>query len=90
MPLGYYEEEDRSFVNHEILLNRDDMFYIFSDRFIDQKGDKNNKRFMSKFFKNLLLKIHDQPMPFLKEILETTIADWIGDNFQMDEYWLLE
>ena len=85
MPLGYYEEEDRSFVNHEILLNRGDMFYIFSDGFIDQKGGKNNKKFMSKYFKNLLLKIHDQPMPFQKEILETTIADWMGDNFQMDD-----
>ena len=40
---------------------------------------------MSKNFKNLLLKIHDQPMHDQKDILDNTLSDWMGDNSQMDD-----
>ena len=85
MPLGYYQGKDTSFTNHSIQLEMGDTFYLFSDGFIDQKGGKDNKKFMSKNFKNLLLKIHDQPMHEQKEILDKTLSDWIGDNSQMDD-----
>jgi serine phosphatase RsbU (regulator of sigma subunit) len=58
---------------------------MFSDGFIDQKGGPDNKRFMSKNFKNLLLGIHEQPMCDQKEILEKELTDWMGNNSQMDD-----
>ncbi len=82
MPLGYYQGKDRSFVNHDIQLEIGDTFYMFSDGFIDQKGGKEEKKFMSKNFKNLLLEIHDQSMHDQKEILDKTLSDWMGDNSQ--------
>ena len=85
MPLGYYQGKDTSFTNHSIQLEMGDTFYLFSDGFIDQKGGRDNKKFMSKNFKNLLLKIHDQPMHDQKEILDKTLKDWMGDNSQMDD-----
>jgi serine phosphatase RsbU (regulator of sigma subunit) len=85
MPIGYYHGKDKSFVNHDIQLEMGDTFYIFSDGFIDQKGGEANKKFMSKNFKNLLLEIHDQPLCDQKEILEKRLADWIGNNSQMDD-----
>jgi len=85
MPLGYYQGKDISFVNHDIQLNMGDTFYMFSDGFIDQKGGKDNKKFMSKNFKNLLLEIHDQPMYDQKDILDKTLLDWMGNNSQMDD-----
>ena len=85
MPLGYYQGRDKSFTNHSIRLEIGDTFYIFSDGFIDQKGGKDNKKFLSKNFKKLLLDIHDQPMPDQKGILDKTLTDWMGDNSQMDD-----
>ena len=85
MPLGYYQGKDRPFTNHEIDLEPGDTFYLFSDGFIDQKGGKDNKKYMSKEFRNLLLEIQDQPMPDQKGILDKTLADWMGDNSQMDD-----
>jgi serine phosphatase RsbU (regulator of sigma subunit) len=85
MPIGYYEGKDKSFVNHDIQLKIGDTFYLFSDGFIDQKGGKDNKKFRSKNFKNLLLKIHDQPMYDQKDILDKAILDWMGTKAQMDD-----
>jgi serine phosphatase RsbU (regulator of sigma subunit) len=85
MPLGYYQSKDRSFVNHDIQLEIGDAFYMFSDGFVDQKGGKDEKKFLSKNFKNLLLEIHDQPMHDQKDILEKTLSDWMGKNSQIDD-----
>jgi len=85
MPLGYYQGKDISFVNHDIQLDMGDSFYIFSDGYIDQKGGEENKKFMSKNFKKLLLEIHDQPMYDQKDILDKALLDWMGSNSQMDD-----
>jgi len=85
MPIGYYQGKDKTFTNLDIQLEIGDTFYIFSDGYIDQKGGKDNKKFMSKNFKNLLLEIHDQPMYDQKDILDKTLLDWMGDNSQMDD-----
>ena len=85
MPLGYYQGKDKTFINHEIPLEMGDTFYIFSDGFMDQKGGKDKKKYMSKNFKKLLLEIHEQPMYDQKEILSSTLDTWMGDSSQLDD-----
>jgi len=85
MPLGYYQGKDKPFTNHDIKLEIGDTFYIFSDGYMDQKGGPDNKKFMSKNFKNLLLEIHEQPMYDQKKILDKTLSDWMGNNSQIDD-----
>ena len=85
MPLGYYESKNKTFVNHDMQLETGDTFYMFSDGFIDQKGGKEGKKFLSKNFKNLLLEIQDRTIHDQKEILEKTLSDWMGDNSQIDD-----
>ena len=85
MPVGYYQGKHKTFTNNDIQLESGDVFYLFSDGFIDQKGGQNNKKYLSKNFKNLLLEIHEQPMNDQKRILDKTIADWMGDNSQIDD-----
>ena len=80
MPVGFYHGKDKTFTNHEIQLEMSDTFYIFSDGFMDQIGGKDNKKYMSKNFKNLLLEIHEQ-----KDILDKTLTDWMDGNPQMDD-----
>ena len=85
MPLGYYQGKFKSFTNKEIQLDYGDVLYLFSDGFIDQKSGKDSKKFMSKNFKKLLLKIHQEPMREQKKILDRTITDWMGDTSQIDD-----
>ncbi len=85
MPLGYHLGKDRAFSNHEIKLEIGDTFYIFSDGFIDQKGGPNQKKYMSKKFKNLLLEIHELPLFEQKNILEKTLSEYMGDQSQIDD-----
>jgi serine phosphatase RsbU (regulator of sigma subunit) len=85
MPLGYYHGKDRAFTHHDIQLEIGDTFYIFSDGFIDQKGGPEQKKFMSKKFKKLLLEIHDEPMFDQKNKLEQALRQWMGDQPQIDD-----
>ena len=85
MPLGYYQGKFKPFTNKNIQLEFGDVFYLFSDGYVDQKGGAEGKKFLSKNFKKLLLEIHEEPMQDQKQILEKTITDWMGDNSQIDD-----
>ena len=85
MPLGYYQGRFKSFTNNDIQLEFGDVLYLFSDGFVDQKGGEDGKKFLSKNFKKLLLEIHDEPMQDQKQILNSTITDWMSDTSQIDD-----
>jgi serine phosphatase RsbU (regulator of sigma subunit) len=85
MPVGYYPGRFKTFTNKDIQLEYGDVFYLFSDGFFDQKGGTEGKKFLSKNFKELLIKIHQEPMREQKNILDKTIKDWMGDNSQIDD-----
>ncbi len=85
MPLGYFQGRFKSFTNNDIRLEYGDVFYLFSDGFMDQKGGRDNRKFMSRKFKELLLKIHQEPMHEQKNFLDKTITEWMGDTFQIDD-----
>lgn len=85
MPLGYYPGRFKPFTNQDIHLEYGDVFYLFSDGFVDQKGGRDNKKFMRRKFKDLLIQIHQEPMQEQKSILERTMTDWMGDRSQIDD-----
>jgi len=89
MPLGYYAGKEKSFTNHETRLEIGDTFYLFSDGFVDQKGGKDNKKYMSVNFKKLLLDINEQPMFEQKRTLEKELAEWMGDHPQVDDIMII-
>ena len=89
MPVGYYPGRFKTFTNKDIQLEYGDVFYLFSDGFLDQKGGIEGKKFLSKNFKKLLLEIHTEPMNDQKNILDKTITDWMGDNSQIDDILVL-
>jgi serine phosphatase RsbU (regulator of sigma subunit) len=85
MPLGYYLGKDQPFTNHEIKLEIGDTFYLFSDGFVDQKGGMENRKFLSRNFKELLLGIYEISMYDQKEALDKKLMDWTGNNPQIDD-----
>jgi phosphoserine phosphatase RsbU/P len=85
-PIGAFLGEDlQKFTNHEFELKKGDIFYIFSDGYADQFGGPDGRKFMYKPFRELLMKIHKEPMERQKEILYETLTQWRGDEVQVDD-----
>jgi serine phosphatase RsbU (regulator of sigma subunit) len=71
--------------NHDIDLLEDDVFYLFSDGYVDQFGGDENKKFMYRRFRYLLLNIHSYPFNDQKAVLDENIKNWMGRNQQVDD-----
>ncbi len=86
-PVGGLQKEDkREFKMHTVDVTDPTTFYIFSDGFPDQFGGKHGKKFGTKYFKELLLEIHELPMAKQKEILEQKHMEWRGSTYnQLDD-----
>ncbi len=81
--------EDLPYTDHEIDLLEDDIFYIFSDGYVDQFGGSENKKFMYRRFRYLLLTIHNFPVNDQKAILDENIRTWMGVNEQVDDMMVI-
>jgi len=81
--------EGLSYLDHDIDLLDDDIFYIFSDGYVDQFGGSENKKFMYRRFRYLLMTIHNFPVNDQKAILEENIKSWMGNNEQVDDMMVI-
>ncbi len=81
--------EGEEYHNHEIEIMEDDIFYLFSDGYADQFGGNENKKFMYRRFRYLLLTIHSFPVKDQKAILEDNFRTWIGLNDQVDDIMVI-
>jgi serine phosphatase RsbU (regulator of sigma subunit) len=77
------------FRNNEMDLLEDDMLYLFSDGYVDQFGGEENKKFMYRRFRYLLMNIHSFPLADQKAILEDNIVTWKGNNPQVDDILII-
>jgi serine phosphatase RsbU (regulator of sigma subunit) len=85
-PIGaFVDGQEQLFANNEIKLVDGDMIYMFSDGYADQFGGPENKKFFTKRFEQLLFDIHNEPLEQQKEILKTTLYDYMGNNDQVDD-----
>lgn len=87
-PLAIYERE-RAFTLHNFDLIPNDCIYLFTDGYADQFGGFDGKKFMSKNFKDLVLKIYNLPMKMQKLELEKSFKDWRKNMEQMDDLLIM-
>lgn len=85
MPIGIYDDEELSFKNEELNFKENDIIYMFSDGYVDQLGGPNRKTFRSRYFKQLLVNIHQKPLLEQKTILEKKFEEWKRDIEQIDD-----
>ncbi len=85
MPIGIHTRAGEPFTRHNLDLKKGDMLYTFSDGYPDQFGGPNQKKFMIKKFKALLADINTKSMEEQKNILESTLADWMAETSQVDD-----
>jgi len=75
-PVGVHKFMDE-FTNHEVMLNKGDRLYMFSDGFADQFGGPNGKKFnMHKAFRKLIIQTSNLPMKEQGKALEETFDSW--------------
>ena len=70
-------------------LQKDDMLYLFSDGFPDQKGGPDKKKFFYQPFKELLISISQLPVNEQKQKLDETITTWMGEGEQEDDILIM-
>jgi serine phosphatase RsbU (regulator of sigma subunit)/tetratricopeptide (TPR) repeat protein len=81
--------DTQTYTTHEVPLDADTYFYIFSDGFQDQFGGPQNKKFMNKRLRQLLHDLHPRPMPEQEKLLRKALADWQGQEKQLDDILLM-
>lgn len=79
------EIDEKQYRSHTIECQSGDMFYMFSDGFVDQFGGPEFKKFKHRRFKQLLLYIHKLPAKDQKAMLVRRFAEWKGTNDQTDD-----
>ncbi|HOS83566.1 MAG TPA: YfiR/HmsC family protein [Bacteroidales bacterium] len=85
MPVGLSEKAHEQFSITSHALQSGDSLYMFSDGYVDQFGGPQNRKFMSKQFKELICSIQHESMESQKEILDRTIETWRGNTKQIDD-----
>jgi serine phosphatase RsbU (regulator of sigma subunit) len=85
MPVGVHIDESKKFRQHIFNYQKGDVFYTFSDGYMDQTGGNLNRKFMRKNLLSLLTDIHQKPMIEQKEILDNNLTEWRGKNDQVDD-----
>lgn len=73
------------FTEEVIDIQQGDVFYMFTDGFADQFGEAQNKKYMSKRFKDMLVNIHQQGMESQKATLQKDLKIWKGNLEQTDD-----
>lgn len=91
MPIGIFVKQfDKPFTNHKIQLHKGDVFYLFTDGYVDQFGGPKGRKFLFKHFKSLLQEISSKPLSKQKVILNDTIENWKGEDYrQIDDILIL-
>jgi len=85
-PIGaFVGEQLTNFQDHEIAIQKGDMIYIFSDGYADQFGGPDNKKFMKRRFKDLLLNLSNLPVNNQRDELETAFNNWRSIHEQVDD-----
>lgn len=76
MPIGLSVEKNFVYTNHTIIIDKPTMIYLTSDGYQDQFGGVNNRRFMKKQLRELLLSIAKQDMLTQEKVVTNTIIEW--------------
>ena len=83
-PVGIYVKE-RPFTQHQLQMERGDVFYIFSDGYQSQFGGESKEKMKSGRFKTALQSASSEAIDKQKDILETYLMNWKGALDQIDD-----
>ena len=83
--IGGFTDSNQHFETHELLLQKGDTFYVFSDGYADTFGGELGKKLTTKKFKDLLVQIQEKSMQEQEVFLDNYIENWRGNNELVDD-----
>jgi tetratricopeptide (TPR) repeat protein len=84
--IGFMEKSGSDhFTNQTFQLKKDDMIYLHTDGFPDQKGGPDKKKFFYQPFKELLVSISQLDMLIQKERLDVAHVQWMGEKMDQTD-----
>lgn len=87
--IGSYTREMKEFTNHELTLKRGDRLYLFTDGFPDQFGGPKGKKYKYQRFRELLHRIHQEPMHRQKWLLDEELESWSLGYPKVDDIMIM-
>ncbi|MFL5763489.1 MAG: PP2C family protein-serine/threonine phosphatase [Bacteroidia bacterium] len=87
--LGGLKTGEKIFDETKLNYEAGDMIYLFTDGYIDQFGGSENKKFMIKRLREMLLQIWQLPMAEQEKKISEAINGWIGKHEQTDDILLI-
>ncbi|MDD2563452.1 MAG: two-component regulator propeller domain-containing protein [Salinivirgaceae bacterium] len=86
MPVGISDVTNGyRFTNHELTYDIDDVFYMFTDGYVDQFGGVDEQKFKKARFKEFLSNFKSDNMDLQQAMLENNFERWRGENEQIDD-----
>lgn len=89
IPIGIYEMMDNEFTSEKIKIKEGDIFYMFTDGYVDQFGGNKGNKFKYHRFKELLVESSKDDFEKQKEKLLQAHFSWKGDYDQIDDILIL-
>ncbi|WP_375561888.1 two-component regulator propeller domain-containing protein [Bernardetia sp. OM2101] len=83
--MGIKRVKEKDFTTHSIEYQKGDIFYLYTDGFPDQFGGEENRKFMSRRFREFLLEYHYLLGTEQEEKLQTALEMWRGNLKQTDD-----
>ena len=85
IPVGGTVSKERIYTPHTINLTTETTIYLASDGYQDQFGGENERKFMTKRFRELLLEISHLPMQEQEKRISDVFERWKGNSKQIDD-----
>ncbi len=86
--IGGFTGDEQLFTKHIIELTKGDTIYIFTDGYADQFSP-DDKKLMTKRFKEMILSINNKPMEEQRNYLDTFTENWKGTMEQTDDILII-
>lgn len=87
--IGRTTGKEKNFTNHEIIVEKGDSLYIFSDGYADQFGGPDSKKFKTSALKELFAGIGHLDIDRQKEILDHNFESWKEQQQQIDDVLII-
>jgi len=84
-----FHDQALQFTQHELTLQKEDMVYFFSDGFQDQMGGPENRKYLTRRFRELLLANSHLATDEQHQLLTREFAVWRGTMEQTDDVCVL-
>lgn len=86
---GLFSGGKRSYENHRIKINPNDLVYFFTDGITDQFGGEFEKKLMTKKLKMLLLSMQSNNLNEQQHIFNDYMTKWAGNLEQVDDMLIM-